>query len=81
MDAIRLSPPRRLTLPISNRWGDGGMAWAFAGAGYAGALSTWSTLAREVGELSRTRSWWAVGYPVLTIVTGMSAAGLTIGGA
>lgn len=26
MDAIRLSPPRRLTLPISNRWGDGYMA-------------------------------------------------------
>ncbi|MBL0968695.1 MAG: alpha/beta hydrolase [Brevundimonas sp.] len=26
MDAIRLSPPRRLTLPISTRWGDGDMA-------------------------------------------------------
>ena len=26
MDAIRLSPPRRLSLPISNRWGSGRMA-------------------------------------------------------
>lgn len=26
MDAIRLSPPRRLSLPISNRWGSGAMA-------------------------------------------------------
>ena len=26
MDAIRLSPPRRLRLPIANRWGDGEMA-------------------------------------------------------
>jgi pimeloyl-ACP methyl ester carboxylesterase len=25
MDAIRLSPPRRLTLPIANRWGEGAM--------------------------------------------------------
>ena len=25
MDAIRLSPPRRLSLPVSNRWGDGRM--------------------------------------------------------
>lgn len=25
MDAIRLSPPRRLSLPISNRWGSGAM--------------------------------------------------------
>lgn len=26
MDAIRLSPPRRLTLPVSSRWGGGDMA-------------------------------------------------------
>ena len=26
MDAIRLSPPRRLSLPVSNRWGDGPMS-------------------------------------------------------
>ncbi|WP_339913990.1 alpha/beta hydrolase [uncultured Brevundimonas sp.] len=26
MDAIRLSPPRRLTVPIANRWGEGQMA-------------------------------------------------------
>ncbi len=60
-------------------WGDGTLAWAAVGAGFAGALSTWSTLAREIGELSRTRSWWAVGYPVLTIVTGSAAAGLFLG--
>ena len=26
MDAIRLSPPRRLSLPVSNRWGEGRMS-------------------------------------------------------
>jgi|TARA_R110002124_G_scaffold60333_4_gene165486 pimeloyl-ACP methyl ester carboxylesterase len=26
MDAIRLSPPRRLSLPVNNRWGEGRMA-------------------------------------------------------
>ncbi|MGV9006758.1 MAG: alpha/beta fold hydrolase [Brevundimonas sp.] len=26
MDAIRLSPPRRLSLPVANRWGEGRMA-------------------------------------------------------
>ncbi|WP_420480022.1 alpha/beta hydrolase [Brevundimonas sp. FT23028] len=26
MDAIRLSPPRRLTLPVENRWGDGALS-------------------------------------------------------
>lgn len=26
MDAIRLSPPRRLSLPVTNRWGEGRMA-------------------------------------------------------
>ncbi|WP_292031277.1 alpha/beta fold hydrolase [Brevundimonas sp. UBA2416] len=26
MDAIRLSPPRRLSLPVSNRWGEGQMS-------------------------------------------------------
>ena len=26
MDAIRLSPPRRLSLPVSNRWGEGEMS-------------------------------------------------------
>ena len=59
-------------------WGNGGPAWAFAGAGFAGALSTWSTLAREIVELARTRSWWAVGYPVLTALTGASAASLLL---
>ena len=60
-------------------WGGAGPLWAFVGAGYAGALSTWSTLAREAVELWRTRSWWAVGYPVLTAVTGASAASPFLG--
>ncbi len=60
-------------------WDGGGFGWAVLGAGYAGALSTWSTLAREIRELYRTRSWWAVGYPVLTVVTGAAAASLFLG--
>lgn len=59
-------------------WGDASIGWALAGAGFAGALSTWSTLALETVELARTRSWWAVGYPLLTLATGAAAAGLLL---
>ncbi|WP_448851391.1 CrcB family protein [Corynebacterium sp. 335C] len=53
-------------------------AWAaLLGAGFAGALSTWSTLAALVG------GWWsggrrgaAIGYLALTAVLGSAAAGV-----
>lgn len=57
-------------------WGDGTLQWAAAGAGFAGALSTWSTLARETVELARNRSWWAAGYPVSSVLAGAAAAGI-----
>lgn len=58
-------------------WQASGSLWAaLAGAGFAGALSTWSTLAGEIVGFARERSWWAVGYPAATMFAGASAAGL-----
>ncbi|MDO4611016.1 CrcB family protein [Corynebacterium sp.] len=53
-------------------------AWAaFLGAGVAGALSTWSTLAARVGDLwSDGRRGAAAGYLGLTAVLGLAAAGV-----
>lgn len=57
------------------------LAWAtannasplFLGAGLAGALSTWSTLAKEVGSLPCRR---AIGYLVLTVACGAAVVRL-----
>lgn len=39
--------------------------WALAaGAGFAGALSTWSTLAKEIGEHIKARRWAAAASSV-----------------
>ncbi|MBV7292460.1 CrcB family protein [Corynebacterium sp. P5875] len=46
-----------------------------AGTGFSGALSTWSTLAKELGELIRTRqNIRALRYGVATVVLGILAA-------
>ncbi|MBI8988782.1 FluC/FEX family fluoride channel [Corynebacterium meridianum] len=45
-----------------------------AGMGFSGALSTWSTLAKELGELIRTgQNVRALRYGVATIVLGILA--------
>lgn len=43
-------------------------------AGFAGALSTWSTLAGEVISLAKNRSRWCIGYPTLTVIFGSTCA-------
>ena len=47
--------------------------WALlAGTGFAGALSTWSTLARELGEMLQQRRWAALtGYALATLAGGI----------
>lgn len=43
-------------------------------AGFCGALSTWSTLARELGELISKRDWGGlVSYGSITLVLGIVA--------
>lgn len=51
--------------------------WQLAcGVGFAGALSTFSTLAREIGELCKARSYRrAANYVLLTAAFGVAAAG------
>ncbi|MBI9001368.1 CrcB family protein [Corynebacterium sp. CCM 9185] len=45
-----------------------------AGAGFSGALSTWSTLAKEIGQLIRNGSWrTATVYCTATTMCGISA--------
>ena len=49
------------------------------GTGFAGALSTWSTLARELGQDVRQRCWrTVVGYAAATLSAGL--AGIWLGG-
>lgn len=56
---------------------DPGSVWGVAvGAGFAGALSTWSTLAGEIVDFAREKSWWAIGYPLATVAAGATATGL-----
>ncbi|MBL7286587.1 CrcB family protein [Corynebacterium godavarianum] len=46
------------------------------GTGFAGALSTWSTLAKELGQLIRDRNWSGlVRYTLATAVLSLVAAG------
>lgn len=46
-----------------------------AGAGFAGALSTWSTLAKELGVLVKLRAYRAFArYALLTALVSMAAA-------
>lgn len=49
---------------------------AAVGAGFAGALSTWSTLAKECGELVKRREWATLSkYTALTAAFGVAGAG------
>lgn len=50
--------------------------WQFAlGAGFAGALSTFSTLAKELGGLIRRKEWGeATKYALRTVLIGLVAA-------
>ncbi|MEZ2122749.1 MULTISPECIES: CrcB family protein [unclassified Corynebacterium] len=44
------------------------------GAGFSGALSTWSTLSKEIGQLIRNGSWrTAAIYSTATILSGICA--------
>ncbi|GAB2517256.1 Putative fluoride ion transporter CrcB [Corynebacterium atrinae] len=53
-----------------------GLLW---GTGFAGALSTWSTLARELGELVKRRRWRTVIlYAAATLSAGLAGVGLGI---
>ncbi|ANE04748.1 fluoride efflux transporter FluC [Corynebacterium crudilactis] len=43
-------------------------------AGFCGALSTWSTLAKEIGQLINDKKWqMALGYLSVTLILGFSA--------
>lgn len=55
-----------------------------AGTGFAGALSTWSTLAKELGGLIKETRWRKLAtYAAATLIAGIAAAwcGTLIGGA
>ncbi|WP_454044880.1 fluoride efflux transporter FluC [Corynebacterium sp. Marseille-Q2516] len=57
--------------------GAGALVVLAAGTGFAGALSTWSTLAAELGARVRARRWAsAAGYLAATVAAGVSLAGV-----
>ncbi len=48
---------------------------AFLGAGFAGAVSTLSTMAKEMGAMVRQKQWWTLTrYVLLTCALGIVAA-------
>lgn len=53
-----------------------GPQWQMSlGIGFAGALSTWSTLAKELGQLIKEQAWRRAGvYAVATAVLGAGGA-------
>lgn len=46
------------------------LAYATVMIGFAGGLSTWSTLAGEIAQLSNQHFWRACGYAALTLIGG-----------
>ena len=55
---------------------------AFFGAGFGGAVSTLSTMAKEMGQMVERKQWWPlVRYTTVTCVAGIIAAwyGLRVG--
>lgn len=60
--------------------GIGGLPALALGTGFAGALSTWSTLAKEIGELLQARRFRLVaGYTSATLTAGVAVAWLMAG--
>lgn len=58
--------------------GAGELVYLALGTGFAGALSTWSTLARELGQLLQERRWRLLaGYASATLTAGLAVAWLT----
>lgn len=58
--------------------GHGGLVYLALGTGFAGALSTWSTLARELGMLLKERQFRLLaGYASATLTAGVAGAWLT----
>lgn len=58
--------------------GAGELVFLAVGTGFAGALSTWSTLARELGQLLKERQWRLLaGYASATLTAGLAVAWLT----
>ncbi|MCS4490622.1 CrcB family protein [Corynebacterium sp. ES2794-CONJ1] len=54
-----------------------GFAWVIS-VGFAGALSTWSTLAKELGTmLEGGKSLLFVGYLLITLITGLGLIALS----
>ncbi|NLF90007.1 MAG: CrcB family protein [Corynebacterium marinum] len=59
--------------------GHTGLVYLALGTGFAGALSTWSTLAREIGQLLKERRYVpAAGYASATLTAGVAVAWLTV---
>lgn len=60
---------------VIGAWPVGGQLWHLAlGAGFSGALSTWSTLAAEFGSLLKSRAWRILArYLAATMVGGLMA--------
>lgn len=58
--------------------GQGSLVSLALGTGFAGALSTWSTLARELGQLLQQRRYLlTTGYASATLTAGVAVAWLT----
>lgn len=58
-------------------FGIDGIAHTALAAGFAGALSTLSTLVAEFGGLAKARRWWKLaGYTAATVIGGLVFAGL-----
>lgn len=51
-------------------WDTGALAYTAITVGFAGGLSTWSTLAAEILNLARTHFWRAMSYTTLTLLVG-----------
>ncbi|QGU05445.1 FluC/FEX family fluoride channel [Corynebacterium comes] len=58
--------------------GHGSLLYLALGTGFAGALSTWSTLSRELGQLLKERRYRLLaGYASATLTAGLAMAWLT----
>ena len=65
-----------LALGLATRFGLDNTAAAVCSAGFAGALSTWSTLAKELGELFKQGRYHGLRYAAVTLACGFTAFAL-----